>query len=265
MTASKQKLTPHKAALRSLVDLTLRLQGTKLPAYFHLRDRISYLFHGLEPSVIRVARTILRPGDTAVDIGANVGFLTREFAALVGRRGHVFAFEPDPATFDCLAFNVQKLPQVRLSKTAIADRAGTMTLHLHPTSGMSNSLVNAWDNASALEVETSTLDDWISRTVSGPVRMVKIDVEGAEAHVLRGMENTLEGATPPQVIMEFCPKNLGGTQAEEEIFQLMGRHGYRLAVIGPAGGLHRVSTPSEIRVHLNENDYANLLGWRDRD
>jgi hypothetical protein len=79
------------------------------------------------------------------------------------------------------------------------------------------------------------------------------------------MERTLEAANPPQIIMEFCPKNLGGARTEEEIFQLMGRHGYRLAVIGPAGGLHRVSTPDEIRAYLNENDYANLLGWHDPD
>ena len=265
MTTKMQRLSPHKAVLRSMVNLALRLQGTQLPAYFHLRDRLSYLFHGLEPSVIRVAGTILHPGDTVIDVGANVGFLTREFAALVGRHGRVFAFEPDPTTFDCLAFNVRQLPQVRLSKTAIADRAGTMTLHLHPTSGMSNSLVNAWDNATAVEVETSTLDDWIDTEVSGPVHLVKIDVEGAEGHVLRGMARTLDTPTPPQIIMEFCPKNLGGAAMEEEIFRLMGDHGYRLAVINPTGGLHRVSSPEEVRVHLNENDYANLLGSRDRD
>lgn len=263
MTTHTHRLPPHKALLRAGVDLALRLQGTKLPAYFHLRDRLSYLLHGLEPSVIRVARTILRPGDTAVDVGANVGFLTRGFAALVGPQGRVFAFEPDPATFDCLAFNTRRLPQVRLSQTALSDRTGAMTLYLHPTSGMSNSLVNAWENSRPIQVPTSTFDTWASGTHAGAIRLVKIDVEGAEAHVLRGMRQTLGAEPSPQIIMEFCPKNLGGRAVEEEIFSLLAAHHYGVHLIDNAGHLHSVRTPDDIHGRLNKNDYTNLLCRRE--
>lgn len=263
MIKATRPLPPHKALLRSAVDLVLRLQGTKLPPYFHLRDRLSYLLHGLEPSLIRVAAGILRPGDTVVDIGANVGFLTREFATGVGRSGQVFAFEPDPATYECLAFNTQPMPQVTLSGTALSDRVGHMTLYLHPTSGMSNSLVNAWEGAHSIEVKTSTFDAWAAEAKPAAIRLVKIDVEGAEAHVLRGMEQTLSAETAPQIIMEFCPKNLGGPEVEREIFRRLSGHGYAVQLIDSAGGCHKVEGPEEVRGCLNENDYANLLCRRE--
>jgi FkbM family methyltransferase len=248
-----------KPGLLALVNTALRCRGTKLPSYFHLRDRVSYLVHGLEPSVTRVAAGILRPGDTAVDIGANVGFLAREFASLVGRRGRVFAFEPDPATFECLAFNTRGFPQLQLSSLAISDRNESTTLYLHPTSGMSNSLVNAWENARALEVQTSTFDAWVAATRPGAIRLVKIDVEGAEAHVLRGMEETIKALPDLQIIMEFCPKNLGGEKTEDEIFALLRDCGHLVSIITPSGGLQPVEDPAAVHQALNENDYANLL------
>jgi FkbM family methyltransferase len=248
-----------KACVRAIVNLLLLCRGTKLPDYFHLRGRISYLLHGLEPSVTKVAETILRQGDVALDIGANVGFLTREFASLVGPPGRVFAFEPDTATFACLAYNTRNLSQVLLSGLAISDRNESTALYLHPTSGMSNSLVNAWDNARLLEVQSSTLDAWVQATRPGNIRLIKIDVEGAEAHVLRGMQETLRAHQDLDIIMEFCPKNLGGTAVEEEVFSLLQAQGYGLQIITDEGSLQPVEMPSQVHPALNENDYANLL------
>jgi FkbM family methyltransferase len=259
MEIPKQILSPTKKCLRLLADLALLSQGTKLPAYFNLSHRLSYLYEGLEPSVVRVARSILHQGDTAVDIGANVGFLTRQFATMVGTSGRVFAFEPDPETFGYLAYNTRRLSQVGRSATAISDHDGSMKLYLHPTSAMSNSLVNAWENARSIEVETLQFDSWTAGVDIGRVRLIKIDVEGAEPLVLRGMSKTLSLYPKPQIITEFCPANLGGPTAEQEIFQLFANHGYRLHRISPEGALHAVDAPSDVYQHLNANGYVNLL------
>jgi FkbM family methyltransferase len=248
-----------KKCLRYLVDSTLAMQGTRLPAHFNLHHRLSYIFDGLEPSVVRVAAGILRPGATAVDIGANVGYLTRRFASMVGATGRVYAFEPDPNTFEFLAFNTRRLSQVCLSREAISDRCGTSTLYLHPASAMSNSLVNAWDDADPLEVPVSTFDAWASGANSGPISLVKIDVEGAEPLVLRGMHRTLSSEHKPQIIAEFCPANLGTRDAEEELFGILIAHGYALWRIGPDGTLHSAHSPDGLRGTLNENGYVNIL------
>ena len=248
-----------KAWLRFLVDLALLSQSTKLPPYFNLRHRLSYMFNGLEPSVVRVAANILSRGDTAVDIGANVGFLTRQFASMVGRNGRVFAFEPDPTTFAYLEYNTQRMSQVVHSAAAMSDRNGTMTLYLHPTSAMSNSLVNAWTDGQPIDVKTLAFDTWAEAINIGPVGLIKIDVEGAEPLVLRGMRKTLALPHKPQIIVEFCPANLGSRTAEQEIFQMFSDYGYLIHRISSEGTLHRVGAPADVYQHLNENGYVNLL------
>ena len=252
-----------KACVRSIIEALLRLQGTRLPAYFSLRDKLSYLLHGLEPSLVKVATGILRPGDTVVDIGANVGFLTRTFASLVGKSGMVWAFEPDPTTFECLLYNTRTLPQVSAYQVAISDQIGDMTLYLHPTSGMSNSLVNAWRGSSNITVTTSTLDALMTRSISAPVRLIKIDVEGAELLVLYGMQETLRAPSSPQVIFEFCPNNLGSPKVETRIFDFFGELGYALYSIDSEGQIERVDEASMVHERLNKNHYANLLGRRE--
>ena len=194
-----------------------------------------------------------------MDIGANVGFLTRQFASMVGTSGRVFSFEPDPATFAYLAYNTRRLSQVARCSTAISDRDGVMSLYLHPTSAMSNSLVNAWEHARSLEVKTLSFDSWTASANIGRIRLIKIDVEGAEPLVLRGMSTTLSLDSRPQIITEFCPANLGGLTAEKEMFQLFTDHGYKLHRITPEGALHLVAAPSDAYQHLNENGYVNLL------
>lgn len=252
-----------KACARALVDFLLSVRRTKLPPYFSTRDRLSYLRHGLEPSIVKVAAGIIRPGDTVVDVGANVGFLTRKFASLVGDQGKVLAFEPDPATFDFLLYNTQRLPQVSVFQEAVSDRIGAMSFYLHPTSGMSNSLVNAWKGARTIQVKTSTLDGWAQDHAIGPLRLVKIDVEGAELLVLRGMQGILAARNGPQLIFEFCPKNLGGKDVEDSIFDLLSEYGYSLFLIDSSGQLHPVANSKVVHSHLNKNDYANLLGRRE--
>jgi FkbM family methyltransferase len=248
-----------KACLRFLVDLALLSRSTKLPPYFNLRHRLSYIFNGLEPSIVRVASEILRAGATVVDIGANVGFLTRQFAAMVGKKGRVFAFEPDPATFAYLTYNTRNLSQVICSTAALSDRNGNMILHLHPTSAMSNSLVNAWDNAQQIDVTTCAFDTWAEANNVGDIGLIKIDVEGAEPLVLRGMLKTLSSPEKPPVIVEFCPVNLASRTAEQEIFQIFSDHGYVVNRISSEGTLHRVGAPADVYQHLNENRYVNLL------
>jgi 16S rRNA C967 or C1407 C5-methylase (RsmB/RsmF family) len=76
----------------------------------------------------------LRPGMRVLDIGANIGVYTTQFARAVGESGHVYAFEPAPQTAERLRDNIDlnRLRNVTLVTKALADREGTAEFHLFP-------------------------------------------------------------------------------------------------------------------------------------
>jgi predicted methyltransferase len=79
---------------------------------------------------VALFREFLRPGDTALDIGANVGALTLAMAGLVGPQGTVHAFEPQGAIFDLLQANVaaNDLTQVAMHRKAVGEAFGTLSM-----------------------------------------------------------------------------------------------------------------------------------------
>ena len=119
--------------------------------------------------------------------------------------------------------------------------------------------MNTWEGGSSISVECTSFDDWISRTAVSKIRLIKIDVEGAEPLVLRGMHQTLSGESKPRVILEFCPGNLGGAEAESMIFEILQGHGYRISAIDSHGNTSSVANCRDAHNALNENGYVNLL------
>ena len=176
-----------KAYLGSILTAMLRLRGLRLPAYFDVAARWGVVFHGIEKDVFSAAVRLFKPDMTVLDVGANVGLLTRHFAKLVGKKGKVIAFEPDPNTRAALVFNVSKFTVVEVRDEALTEANGPVTLHLNPESGTGNSLVNVADGGRSIEVPGLTMDAFLATRPELRVDVVKIDVEGAEIHVLRGM------------------------------------------------------------------------------
>ena len=134
---------------------------------------------------------VLRPGDTVIDAGANIGALTVPFARAVGPAGSVCAFEPQPGIFRLLAANtvINGLANVRLFHAACGAAAGALTLDEHDFAAPANygalSLEHLSSGTATLRrsVPVLTLD---AAFQGDALRLIKIDVEGAETSVLRG-------------------------------------------------------------------------------
>lgn len=133
----------------------------------------------------------LRPGAVLFDIGANVGFLSVVGARLVGSAGLVYAFEPVPANAALVRRNatINHLDQIQVIEIAVGDRSGTAKLVLAEYSGGAAlaGVDPPPDAAGEIEVEVATVDQLVERGYRPP-SFVKIDVEGAELLVLKGME-----------------------------------------------------------------------------
>jgi FkbM family methyltransferase len=156
--------------------------------------KVSELLRGSGPYERRFCEAMLtsvRSGDDVWDIGANVGFYTRQFSELVGNGGSVCAFEPVPDSYE--AITRLELPNVRAFNVALGDFEGTlpMAISSDPKS-TTHSLVNSCDEAvSRIEVRVTTGDAVLGSGLSPAPNVVKVDVEGFEEEVLSGMADVL--------------------------------------------------------------------------
>lgn len=168
--------------------------------------RAIYFVGDLDRKLSRLVGRIVREGDTVLDIGANLGAVALPLSALVGPTGSVHAFEPNPAMADLLAQSLErnKATNVQLHRVALGGEPGTLPLHIpEANAGMGTLKPGDGRFGRRVDVEVKRLDDVIEEAGIGPVRLVKIDVEGFEAEVFSGARRWL-GSTPPDaIVFEF--------------------------------------------------------------
>jgi FkbM family methyltransferase len=136
----------------------------------------------------------IRPSDCVWDVGANVGLYSSLFSRVVGATGKVFAFEPSPTNFARLTSAVGSLDNVVLVPMALGDSAGRMafTQGSDATGATSRVIAEAADLAGpTVEVEVRRGDELVVSTEAGDPNVIKIDTEGFELEVIRGLEQTL--------------------------------------------------------------------------
>jgi FkbM family methyltransferase len=184
---------------------------------------------------------IVRPGDTFIDVGANLGFISMHAASRVGSKGRVIAFEPQPACCERIARNIftNGLKHVDVKNIGLSDRADVLTLKL--PSGVSSLATFAGDEKLAdakvlgrIDVPVARGDEVVRDQIVGNL-MMKIDVEGFELFVLRGFAETIRRRHPP-IHIEIQPHHLrrAGVSVSEvfDWFRSMGYCGYVVSLDG---------------------------------
>ena len=150
---------------------------------FHIR------WGNYEHSVRQLIRDCLRPGDTFVDIGCNVGYLSCVAAARVGSTGKVISVDPNPGVIELTQRNadLNGFDWIETHCAAAGAVCGFAKLRVgteHSLSTLREDLKGI-NVASVLDVPVIQIDSLLEE--SGPIRMVKIDTEGFESEVLSGM------------------------------------------------------------------------------
>jgi FkbM family methyltransferase len=184
---------------------------------------------------------ILRPGDTFIDVGANLGFVTLHAASRVGPGGRVIAFEPQSACCARIArlIDINQIKHIEIHNVGLSDKPGELTLKL--PGGISALATFAWDESvDGPEVSNTALvqllvaDDVVRDRIIGNL-MIKIDVEGFELFVIRGLDETIRRHRPPMFI-EMQPSNLRRAGVTvEQIFEFFHERNYRGHVVTVTG------------------------------
>lgn len=160
--------------------------------------------------VTEVIYRLLEPGGVAVDVGANIGYVTNLMATRVGPDGKVIAFEPQPTVYAALERNVTRwkrdprLGAVELHSLAVSNRAGIGRLEMQPDFERHMGLATLGgpaqrDDLDEVEVSLVTLDEQLGDQA---VDLIKIDVEGHEHAVLEGARGLLHDYRVRYVVFE---------------------------------------------------------------
>lgn len=188
----------------------------------------------------------IRPHDTlrgkvVWDVGAHIGYETLYFATLVGEGGHVVAFEPNPANARAWSQNMEAnpalAPRVRIVTSALSDAAGVARFRFSEdvVTGLSSGShladvappeeLGAYESFGVVDVMCARGDDLVETGSIPSPALVKVDVEGAEGAVLRGLAQTLR-TFKPRLLVE-----VHHVRAMHEVDDVLGEAGYKISIL----------------------------------
>jgi FkbM family methyltransferase len=147
---------------------------------------------------------LVKPNDTVLDIGANIGMFSLLGSRLVGDNGRIIAFEPSRKTFDILNENLKlnNCKNVEIVQLALGDTEGSIFL-----GEVENDALNFIDKnqKTGEEVALKLLDNYLKENKINKIDFIKIDIEGAEYLCFKGATEMLKNHRPT-IIME-CNEN----------------------------------------------------------
>jgi FkbM family methyltransferase len=190
----------------------------------------------------------LREGDLFVDVGANEGMITLLASRLVGPTGTVVSFEPNPVPREILRRGLQRnrIANVEVHACGLGDEDGELQLFVPRVNSGEGSFTTP-TSASEGYYAMCPVRIGDSMLQGRLPKLIKIDVEGFEAHVLRGLRQTLERARPI-IVMEMIARHLARDgQDPFDLclwFEELGYRGQQLALQG-RNGLHLLPMPRE--------------------
>lgn len=176
--------------------------------YFYVPERLDLMgaYKLLKPFKTEPCiRRFCRPGDTVVDVGANIGEWTLQMADAVGPSGRVIAIEPIPHLAEALQKSAlaNNMRHVSIAAVALSEDEGQAEFSVErANTGGSRLGRYARDKGEfdTITVRLETLDGLIARSGVGRVDFIKVDVEGFELEVLRGARATLAKHRPPMYL-----------------------------------------------------------------
>lgn len=239
-------------------------------------DALPFVFGiEVEPAEIGVFQALLRPDSVVLDIGANFGLYTAVAGPVVTGRGRLFAFEGNPGVFQCLlrtivANRLWPNPYVTFANLLVSDRSGTGTIYYSADAlggGTMSDIPLFGEQRQSAEVATTSIDDFLPADLA--VDLAKIDVEGHEPLVMRGMARTIARSPDLRLIVEFSEAFLAHTTGLAAFVEDIRGLGFAICRILPGPYLEPVPPGAPLGGYSNclltrsaERDIAAVERWR---
>ena len=203
-------LSPGKPVLVKIRNSTVSLYV--MPHDYGI-SRDLYYYGAREENACREYLRHIQPGQTVIEVGANIGYYTCLLAEKMQGRGRLFAIEPDDRNLELLKLNLRQNKMdhwVSVHSCAISNQAGEATLHIAAKSNL-NTLVKTGEHAAVNQylgekkISIITLDDFLDQqgVPHGDVGAIRMDIEGHEYEVFEGMKKTLAASANLILFLEI--------------------------------------------------------------
>jgi FkbM family methyltransferase len=216
-----------------IVSKSVRINGYVL--YLDELDSLNLSINkSYEPYETKLFSENIRPGDTVVDIGANIGYYTILASKTVGAAGKVYAFEPDPDNFKLLQKNVleNKCTNVIIEPKAVSDKNGTIKLFVSKSNAGDHRSYDNGDKRIPIDVAAVSLDTYFKGT---RINVIKMDVQGYEPYVLDGAAKLISGQKSLILFAEVYPTAIEkAKRSPEKYVKTLQRLGFEMLMIDEA-------------------------------
>jgi len=188
-----------------------------------------------EAYILETIKRELNEGDVVVDIGANIGYYALLEAKIVGEKGKVYAIEPVPENMELLQKNIQlnRYSNIEVFQLAIGNKKGFAPTYVAKRRNISSlkkimSHIESGMISHEITVEVTKLDDFLQGKVEPDI--IRMDVEGYEYQIVKGMERTLEKGLPLTLFIELH-FNILEKEESIELLQTLREAGFEIADI----------------------------------
>ena len=220
-------------------------------------EPILYMRGVYEEGTLWCFENILKKGNTVLDVGANIGLTTIRAAKLIGESGNIYAIEAMPSTFEILKFNIglNKLPNVICINEAFADYVGKAKIFHNLDHKRGAASLYSDKKEGGVQINATTLDEFVINTGIKTVDFIKIDIEGAEYPMLIGGKNFFKNIKPI-ICIEFS-KEVKSNYNSDLIFDTL-KHTYSYRIFKQIDGKESKSKLKEIQEITELPNHDNL-------
>jgi len=221
---------------------TIEVQGSKiyvnpdrLPKSFKKTFQSYIISSGWEELTTHMFKKVVKEGDVVVDLGANLGYYTLLAARLVGQKGKVYAFEPEPINYSLLLKNIELngYDNIVAVQKAVSNLAGKVRLFLDSKDTGAHTIYQHGDQREGVEIESVTLDEFL-KDKGYRVDVIKMDIEGAEMAAFTGMERIIRENDKLKIFIEFYFPGIrrSGSSPEEFARRLLEKDQFSVLAMG---------------------------------
>lgn len=229
------------------------------PKYDYVQRVIYYDDGNLEyeKHIVDWLNAELKLGMTAVEIGAHIGYFAMLICDLIGEKGKAWFLEPFPPHHKILKHNLELngFDWGEAMQLSMSDQVGVLNFFPATDSGRNSLAKNEFTDQDSIEVESTTFDIFFQQSGCSIIDLVMIDVEGAEALILRGAEDVLGAGKIKTILCELHPDRLIQDYkiSPESFVEMVVGFGYSVTSIDEHSGGECEFSKS------NLNDYQHLV------